>query len=212
VRKKIVRRYSLSPERVAVVPGGVDPEKFHPRHPAPIGFPSVYILFVGSIQPRKNLSALYAAWDPVSKQFPDAWLLVAGVEDPHYRHTSLTGEGDRVRYLGYVPDAELPALYAGATVFAIPSLDEGFGLTVLEAMACGTPVLAARVGALPEVVGEAGLLFDHDCPGELAGMLAECLGDAELRADLAGRGLSHVKNYSWQDSAEKLREVMERCL
>jgi glycosyltransferase involved in cell wall biosynthesis len=79
-------------------------------------------------------------------------------------------------------------------------------------MACGTPVLAARVGALPEVVGEAGLLFDHDCPGELAGMLAECLGDAELRADLAGRGLSHVKNYSWQDSAEKLREVMERCL
>jgi glycosyltransferase involved in cell wall biosynthesis len=95
--------------------------------------------------------------------------------------------------------------------FVIPSLDEGFGLPVLEAMACGTPVIAARAGALPEVVGEAGLFFDPKHTDELAGALERCLGDGKLRLELAEKGLSRVNNFSWQDSAEKLWKVLETC-
>jgi glycosyltransferase involved in cell wall biosynthesis len=211
VRKKILSRFSLPPERVSVVPGGVDLAHFHSRQPASSRLPSCYVLFVGSLQPRKNLGALLEAWERVIHQFPEAWLRVAGVEEHPYRFTRLPGEGKNVRFLGYVPEAELPALYAGAVAFVIPSLDEGFGLPVLEAMACGTPVIAARAGALPEVVGEAGLFFDPKHPDELAGALERCLGDGKLRLDLAEKGLSRINNFSWQDSAEKLWKVLETC-
>ena len=212
VRNKILLRFSLSPERVTVVSGGVDLNHFHPNHPAPRRFYARYVLFVGSLQPRKNLGVLLAAWDQIVHRFPDIWLLAAGVENHHYRQVPLSRDVKNVRFLGYVPEADLPGYYAGAMAFVIPSLDEGFGLPVLEAMACGTPVIAARTGALPEVVGKAGLFFDPVHPAQLAETLASCLSDAKLRGDLAEKGLSHVKTFSWQVSAEKLWKVLKTCL
>jgi glycosyltransferase involved in cell wall biosynthesis len=211
-RDKIQRRFSVSPERVWVIPGGVDLERFHPNQSPYGSLPAFYVLFVGSIQPRKNLAVLLEAWDQIHSQFPEAWLVIAGVEDSNYRRSSLSVRGERVRLLGYVPEARLPALYAGATVFTIPSLEEGFGLPVLEAMACGTPVIAARAGALPEVVGGAGRLFDPMNAEELAGLLADCLGDVELRADLVEKGSARIKSFSWRVSAEKLWMVLRACL
>lgn len=211
VRRKILRRFSLQPERVTVIPGGVDFERFHPNQPPLNGLPPRYVLFLGSLQPRKNLVSLLSAWGQIFKRFPDLRLVVAGEENNRYRQVSFTRDVENVLYLGYVPEADLPALYAGALAYVIPSLEEGFGMTVLEAMACGTPVVAARAGALPEVVGEAGLFFDPVQVDELAGTLAACLQDSIWRADLTERGLQRVKAFSWRVSAERLWQVME-CL
>jgi glycosyltransferase involved in cell wall biosynthesis len=109
---------------------------------------------------------------------------------------------ERVRFLGYVPEDALAGLYAKATLFVLPSLDEGFGLPALEAMACGTPAIVSSGGALPEVVGTAGLIFDLTDPGSLAHAIRDCLEDQALYSSLVARGLEHVKKFSWQNSAE----------
>jgi glycosyltransferase involved in cell wall biosynthesis len=212
VRKKILSRFSLPPDRVNIAPGGVDLNCFHPNHPVPDRVPARYIFFVGSLQPRKNLGVLLQAWGQIVHRFPDIWLVVAGAQSRNFNQVSLSTDVERVGFLGYVPDADLAGLYAGALVFLLPSLDEGFGLPVLEAMACGTPVIAARAGALPEVVGDAGLLFDPVHPAELADILERLLSDINIRRRLAEKGLAHVKNFSWQSSAEKMWEILHTCL
>jgi glycosyltransferase involved in cell wall biosynthesis len=104
--------------------------------------------------------------------------------------------------LGYVGEDALPGLYSKATLFVFPSLDEGFGLPILEAMACGTPVIASDGGALPEVVGSAGLIFKLSDPSGLSNAIHECLDDHNLHSSLIARGLERAKQFSWRDSAE----------
>ena len=118
--------------------------------------PAQYILYVGSLQPRKNLGLLLNTWARIQNEFADTWLIIAGGMQSIFRPVSLP-QMERVRFLGYVKDENLPGLYAQASLFVLPSLDEGFGLPVLEAMACGVPVIASDASALPEVVGDAGL-------------------------------------------------------
>jgi glycosyltransferase involved in cell wall biosynthesis len=210
MRKKVRQRFSVSPERINVVPGGVNLEHFRPGGRAPNGLPPCYALFVGALQPRKNLGLLLAAWSQVVREFPQAWLVVAGEEAHPYRHSPVPGEGENVLFLGYVPEDELPGLYAGAAVFVLPSLEEGFGLAALEAMSCGTPVVAAHAGALPEVVAEAGLFFNLHRPEGLTSALAGCLGKPQLRSELAEKGMSRAQSFSWQAAAEKLEKVLNK--
>jgi len=120
------------------------------------------------------------------------------------------GLADAVQWLGYVPGADLPALYSLATVFAFPSLYEGFGLPVIEAMACGAPVLTSQGTALAEVAGEAALLINPLEVGTLADGLTRLLADAALRAELRARGLCRAADFSWQRAAEETVKVYER--
>jgi glycosyltransferase involved in cell wall biosynthesis len=210
VRQKVLYRFRLDPERISVVPGGVDMGRFRPDNPPPEQLPTQYVLFVGSIQLRKNLGVLLRAWERVRGHFPDVWLLIAGGKRRNFRHVDWPGRGERVNFLGYVPEPDLPGLYTGAQLLICPSLDEGFGLPVLEAMASGTPVIAACAGALPEVVGEAGLLFDPLQPVELATALECCLGDNSLRRNLAEKGWARSRGYTWQHSADILWEVLQK--
>ena len=164
--------------------------------------PARYVLFVGSLEPRKNLPMLLKAWNRIKDEFYDVWLIIAGDTGKVFQPVSLPYEIERVRFLGYVPDVDLPSLYAGAKLFVFPSLDEGFGLPVLEAMACGTPVIVSNGGALPEVVGEAGMVFNLSEKDGLSKAMYTCLSDEKLCLSLKEKGLSRASLFSWQRTAE----------
>jgi glycosyltransferase involved in cell wall biosynthesis len=211
VRQKLLKRFRLPGERVTVAPGGVDTRIFHPGAIARLELPARYILFVGSLQPRKNLARLLSAWGRMKDAVSDAWLLVAGTGGSVFRSTVPAGP-ERVKFLGAVPEADLPGLYSSAAAFILPSLDEGFGLPVLEAMASGTIVLVSKAGALPEVAGDSGLLFDPLEVAEIADALERGLRDATLRDSLCEKGLAHAQRFSWDTSCEMVWKVFEGCL
>lgn len=168
-----------------------------------------YVLHVGTLEPRKNLVRLVEAYAHLRRlRAPAPCLVFAGA--PGWRAHEVRrrvverGLQAHVRFLGWVPEGDLPALYNGAALFVYPSLYEGFGLPPLEALACGVPVIASRAGALPEVVGEAGVLVDPlDVEGLAAAMLA-LLEDPGRRAGLARRGPPHARRFSWERVARRV--------
>ena len=201
IRQLVVSRFGIN--NVLVTPNGVDHCKFTPTaiqktHDLPMS----YILFVGSIEPRKNLTALLQAWDKIKDDFSDTWLIIVGAAGHVFRTQKLPHTMERVRFLDYIEEESLPGLYANATIFVLPSLDEGFGLPVLEAMASGTPVIVSDGGALPEVTGDAGLIFSLSKPDSLLITLKRCLGDHDLRLSMKEKGLARAKLFSWQNTAE----------
>ena len=178
-----------------VVPGGVDHSRFVPglRSARP------YVLAVGSQTARKNLASLGETERRLRDRGVELW--VVGGERPQFRGEPLPG-----RSLGHVSDAELPGLYAGALAFVLPSLYEGFGLPCLEAMACGTPVVAADAGALPEVCGDAALLVDPRDPAAIADAVVCALGDEAL----AAAGVRRAAAFPWDRTVAELTAALGR--
>jgi len=166
------------------------------------------ILHVGAIQYRKNISRLVDAFERVDCD----WQLVLvgsagyGAADIAARIGAARSR-ERIRWLGYVPPAELANWYARAMIFAFPSLDEGFGMPVLEAMASGAPVIASNRAAMPEVAGDAAWLVDPEDTDELAGALGALTQDPERRADLSRRGLERAAKFTWAEAVEKTWQV-----
>jgi len=195
--------FALAEERVRVVPSGVD-AGFAPQ-PATrvaavrgrLGLPAEYVLHVGSHRPHKNLDGLLAAWRIIAdrEQLQGLVLVLAGLGTVAAQH-----EAGVIR-TGAVAEADLPALYSGARLLAFPSLWEGSGLPVLEAMACGTAVVCSDRGALPETAGDAALVVDPDEPAALAAGITRLAADAELRARLRARGLARAAAFTWERSA-----------
>jgi glycosyltransferase involved in cell wall biosynthesis len=209
--------FGVEPRRLEVVPEGVA-ERFRPlaadvvervrqRHRLPPRF----VLFVSTIEPRKNLPTLLEAWGRMRDRPP---LVVVGSWGWHTEgvRERLEGLGDGVRLLGQVPPEDLPALYNLATCLAHPAWYEGFGLTPLEAMACGAPVVASSAASLPEVVGDAGLLVDPaDVEGWTSALERVC-GDAGLAATLRRRGLARAAEFGWDRAARRTWAVLDRVL
>jgi len=217
VRGDVMRLLRLPPERVFAIPEAAGPA-FCPQDAAVIeavrhryGLEGPYVLSVGSLEPGKNRERLLQAFARLRTRGLEHTLVVAGQrawryegEEPLARRLGL---GDSVRFLGHVPQADLPALYGGASLFAFPSLYEGFGLPALEAMACGTPVVASNVSAVPEVVGEAALQVSPWDVGALAGAMERVLRDERLRDDLRERGLRRAAEFSWEKAARQTAKV-----
>ena len=188
-----------------VVPGGVD-HRFHPHaDPEParaaLGLTRPYVLTVASRTTRKNLASL----DATSRRLGDKGidLVAAGGERPQFREGEATSNGPRA--LGHVPDAHLPGLYAGAAAFVLPSWHEGFGLTCLEAMACGVPVVAANAGALPETCGEAARYADPADPDDIATQVLAAIGDDRLRE----AGSQRAALFTWERTARELDALLK---
>ncbi|MFI5316752.1 MAG: glycosyltransferase family 4 protein [Myxococcota bacterium] len=203
--------------RSRVVPLAADSGTFHPvRDPALLEKIRLeygldqrpYILALGTLEPRKNLSTLIRAFSTLCDDTgADAQLVIVGPKGWHLAPfmeeiQRVRRLGDRIVLTGFAPDEDLAALYSGAAVFAFPSLYEGFGLPVLEAMQCGTPVITSRGSSLPDLVGDAGLLIDPTDPDELAQALADVLLNAPLRAQLSERCIQRSAAFSWARSAE----------
>jgi glycosyltransferase involved in cell wall biosynthesis len=176
-----------------------------------------YILYVGSIEPRKNLLRLLQAYARLRKDLPGWKLVLVGARNA-WKSTPISEEMRKlnlapwVQLTGYIPEEDLPALYNGAGLFAFPSLYEGFGLPVLEAMACGTPVITSNVSSLPEVAGDAALLVDPYNVEEIAAAMVNVLSDQELSEDLHRRGLERSKEFSWERTAQQTLEVYKKVL
>ena len=169
-----------------------------------------FILAVGVLQPRKNLARLVEAFAAVARSIPHQLVLVGKegwAHDELQATIARAGLGSRIVFTGYVPDADLPGFYNAADVFVYPSLYEGFGLPPLEAMQCGTPVIAGDTSSLPEVVGDAGILVDPRDTGKIAAALADLLRDERERARLRELGFERAKRFSWEETARQTVEV-----
>ena len=209
--------YRADPAKIRVVYHGLNPA-FAPASDSAIAavrerynLGQPYILYVGTLQPRKNLVRLIEAF--AKADLPrETLLVIAGkrgwLSQPIEAAAERSGLGERVRLTGYLPDSDLPALLSGALAFAFPSLYEGFGMPVLEAMACGTPVLSSTTSALPEVAGDAALLVEPTDDKALQTALERLTQEPALRASLRERGLKWASEFSWQRCARETLAVL----
>jgi glycosyltransferase involved in cell wall biosynthesis len=176
-----------------------------------------YILFVGTLEPRKNVGGLLESYTRLLQRWPDApRLVLAGravaMSKPWLEALTKEPLASKAIHLGYIADSEREALYKGASVLVLPSFNEGFGLPVLEAMTVGVPVIASNRGALPEVLGDAGMLIDPDDPDSLTAALERMLTDTALARRLAARGLRRTRLFDWIGSARALRTAYDEAV
>jgi glycosyltransferase involved in cell wall biosynthesis len=210
-RRELVELADLDPQRVRVVSGGVDsrftPDADHQRVAKKLGLNAPYVLTVATRDERKNLSTLGFAAEALARDGIE--LVWAGDERPQF---SRNADLDAVRRLGYVDDGDLPGLYCGASAFVLPSRYEGLGLPCLEAMACGTPVVAANRGALPETCGDAALLVDPDDPEAVCQALFQAIGDSVVRTRLQEAGLQRVAPRTWDRATGQIDDMLVELL
>ncbi|MEJ2210516.1 MAG: glycosyltransferase family 1 protein [Anaerolineae bacterium] len=220
-RQDLIDLMGVEPDRAAVVYPGVEP-RFGPiEDPAVLDpvrarydLPPRFVLGLSTLQPRKNFAGLADAFARLlaaqgdEAPFADLHLVIGGGKGWMYEEmmarVERLGLGQRVRFLGFVDDADLPALYNLADAFAFPSWYEGFGVPLLEAMACGTPVVAADNSSLPEVVGDAGLLVNAGDVEALASALGRLVSNAELREELRTEGPARARRFTWEKAAHQL--------
>jgi len=219
-KRDLLQHCRISPGKVTAVYPGYDPLFAPVRDPvrlaavrARYGIPTPYVLYVGTLQPRKNLIGLLDAFAALAREDKQSHLVIAGKKgwlyQPLFAHVGQLSLEERVHFIGYVPQEDLPALISGAHVFVLPSYYEGFGLPVLEAMACGTPVICSNTSSLPEVAGDAAILIDPQDTGQLVRALSRVLADPNLRHDLSERGMRQVRRFSWEKCAQQTLQILE---
>jgi glycosyltransferase involved in cell wall biosynthesis len=206
VRKAACRKGALSAKLMQAAHPGSVRRKY--------GLSGDFLLFVGTLEPRKNIPGLLRAFACLQKEALDCKLVIVGPKGWKYggisntlsRHPELNG---KVVFLGYVAEEDLPAIYSMAKVFIYPSFYEGFGLPPLEAMACGTPVIASGISSMPEVVGNAGILIDPADDGSITEGILSLLVDEKKRKRYARKGLERANAFSWERTARETMKAYE---
>jgi glycosyltransferase involved in cell wall biosynthesis len=222
-RADLIELMQVPAHRIAVVGAGVE-ERFQPvTDPKTLAeirtryrLPDRFILSVSTLEPRKNFTGLIAAYDSLAtaagkSSVADLHLVIAGgkgwLYDDIFAAAKASPAQDRIHFAGYVADEDLPAVYSLATLFAFPSHYEGFGIPVLESMACGTPVVCANNSSLPEVAGDAALLIEATDTEALADAMWQLLADTSLRERLVLKGYDQAKRFTWEKAARRLLNV-----
>ena len=221
-KRDLVALYGLPATKVAVIPEAAAPH-FCPQPPERVerirrslGLPPRYVLTVGTIEPRKNLDRLLRALGPLfADDLVDGLVLVGSkgwLYEGFFAELEASPWRDRVVLPGFVPDEDLPAVYAGASITAIPSLYEGFGLPLLEAMACGSPVCASDASSLPEVGGDAAAYFAADDVDAMTDCLRAVLQDESMRLSMAAAGLARAAQFSWARTARETANLYQAVI
>ncbi len=213
----IIEEYKVPPQKVAIIHLGVKHESRIKNHESrekmmeKYGVKKPYILFVGTLQPRKNIARLVEAFSILSNK--DLNLVVIGRRGWHFQEIldapEKFGVAERVKFLENISDEELPEFYKAAELFVLPSLYEGFGLPILEAMKYGCPVATSNISSLPEAGGDAAEYFDPNDAGEIAKTIEKVLGNENLRSDMIKKGHEQLKKFSWEKAAKEVLEVFE---
>ena len=212
-KNDIINEYKIKAEKVVVTYPGIkqianmDKEELDKK----FDIKGDYILFVGTIQPRKNIKRLIQAFAKLNKK--DLNLVIVGKKGWMYEETLNTpqdlGISEKVKFLDFVSDKELPSLYKNALCFVLPSLYEGFGLPLLEAMQYGCPVITSNISSLPEAAGEAALYVDPESVDDIAEKMEKLVTEPKLREDLIKKGYEQVKKFSWEKTARETLKVLE---
>lgn len=220
-KREVVGMLGIAPERVVVTPNAVR-EHFRVPDPALLaafrtkkGLPERFVLYVGTLEPRKNITTLLEAYATVARRH-DVPLIIGGgkgwLYDAVFKRLEELQLHDKVQFVGYIEEEELPLWYAAATVFVFPSIYEGFGMPPLEAMACGTPVVTSNSSSLPEVVGAAGITVPPYDPAGFAEAIDRLLRDEDLRDELRTRGFAQTGFFSWRTTAERTLQAYRDVL
>ncbi len=223
-RAEFVRIYGLDPARIEIIPLAADPRyvpqdreawlrTINQRH----GFAGPFILYVGTLQPRKNVQTLIEAYARMRRTGgPDHKLLIVGKLkykfDPVFAAIERASLTDDVAFAGFVPEADLPGYYSAADLFVFPSRYEGFGLPVVEAMACGTPVITTTASSLPEVAGDAAILVGSEDVVAMSEAMGRVLANEGLRSQMSAAGLVRARCFSWERTARETLAVYQRVL
>jgi alpha-1,3-rhamnosyl/mannosyltransferase len=199
-RQDAIRLLGVRPERIRTIHSGVAEEYFDapPRTPA-----KPYVLFVGTVEPRKNLDTLLDVWKSMKSDIRDRFDLVIAGPQGWNSSATMARIRQEANYLGYIPEAEMPGLVAGASLFIYPSLYEGFGFPVVQAMAANVAVLSSRTSCLPEIGGDAAVYVDPRSPSEMAAQLTRLLESPEERSKLAQLGRARAECYRWERCARE---------
>jgi len=216
-KRDAIRIYGIDEGKVTVIYEGVS-QHFRRASPEAISaarhkysLPDQFLLSVGTIEPRKNLTSLLEAYHTLKSEGLPLGLVIVGKKgwlySGFFNRMHELGLDSAVAFPGFVPDEDLPALYSAADLFVFPSLYEGFGLPVLESLACGTPVVASNASSLPEVAGEAAILVDPRSVEALVRAVKDVLGNRELREDLRERGPKQAARFNWQRAARETLAV-----
>jgi len=214
-KERLTHHLKISDQKIHVIPNGVG-KPFEPQSNKTIheikrkyDLTKPYFLFVGTHEPRKNLEILIKAF--LELKLSACVLVIAGDKGEVFADTNPGYDSDaaNIKFLGYVSDADLPSLYSGAQAVIVPSLYEGFGLTTLEAMACGTPVIASNTTSFPEVAGNAALLVDPNKITEIKNEILKLIEDPNLANTLRESGLHQAAQFSWDKSARKVQALLE---
>ncbi len=220
-RRDILRLLRLPTEKITVVPLGVD-DRFRPQPAQRIadcrarhGLPRHYILYTGTLEPRKGIDTLIDAFARLADHIPHHLVLVGKRGwhwEPFMQQMAAGGVEARTQVVDYVPDDDLPGLYAGAAAFTFPSRYEGFGLPVLEAMACGTPVVCSNAASLPEIADQAAELVPPDDPQALADAVERVLADPAMADALRDKGLQRAREFTWDKTAQATLAIYQNVV
>lgn len=220
-KKDIIRYLGVDEGKIDVVHSGVDPAFQQVPDQAKLravrgklGIEGDYLIYTGIYKLRKNHAGLLRAFRCFLERGPRAQLVIAGPmgdgEADLKRLAAELGIAGQVVFTGFVEESDLPALYSGARVYVCPSLYEGFGFTVLEAMACGVPVVCSKETSLPEVAGDAALFADSRNPEEFGAAMQRAFSDDQLRTKLTDKGRKNVRRFSWEKAAAQILDVYDR--
>lgn len=201
-KSEIIKNYGVLPEKIIVANPGIDFDKFKPDHSV---IKSDYILYVGTIQPRKNLNTLLVAFKML-KDLQKLRLVIVGQKGwlyhDFFKAVKKMGLENKITFTDYATESELISYYQGALCLVLPSLYEGFGIPVVEAMACGCPVVASNTSSLPEIVGKAGLLIDPLSPPSIRDAIDKIYSDNRLRQELILKGQNRSKDFNWEKTGK----------
>ena len=217
-KQDIIDTYGADPSKIIVSHCAVDTGKFKRTQLTPAtrekyNLPKTYLLYLGTIEPRKNIANLVRAYSKLPKNIKDQYPLVlaggGGWNDDEIKQAiDLARQNSEIIQTGYIEEKDIPALYSGAELFLYPSHFEGFGMQILEAMACGTPVLTANNSSLPEVGGDAAYYADDKSIDSIKNGIGKLLKDSQLRQDMIRKGRKQIKKFSWQESAQKIIDAI----